>query len=136
MLGESSGGLPAQLCHLSVFLHLGVTENAAFAIPYDCVMRQRLQRLARRRGSSLDFAKFLSGENDEVERYLKSDFGKGRPPQTTEKPFVKKQFVKKNKGGNPNFIPTGVKGTGAPQIPQGPPNWVPRNRRQKGKGSK
>ena len=51
-------------------------------------------------------------------RYLKSDLGKGRPPQTTEQPFVKKQFVKKNKGGNPNVIPTGVKGDGAPKIPQ------------------
>ena len=76
------------------------------------------------------------GENDEVGRYRKSDLGKGRPPQTTERPLAKKQVVKKNKGDNPNYIHTGAKGNGAPQIPQGPPNWVPRNRRQKGKGSK
>ena len=104
------GGLSAQLCHLSVALHLGVAENAAFAIACDCEMRQRLQRMARRRDSSLDFAKFLSEENDEAGRYLKSDLGKSRPPQTTERPFVKKQFVKKNKWDNPNYIPTGEKG--------------------------
>ena len=54
------GGMDAQLCHLRVVLHLRVTGDASCAISYDCEMRQRLQRLARRRGSSLDFAKFLS----------------------------------------------------------------------------
>ena len=130
------GGLSAQLCHLSVVLHLGVTENGAFAIAYDTEMRLRLQRLARRRDSSVNFAKFLSEENDEVKRYLKSDLGKGRPPQTTERPPPKKPFGKKNnKGDNPNFIPTGNKGAGNAQLSQGQPNWVPRVRR-KGKGSK
>ena len=55
------GGLSAQLAHLSIVLHLGVTENAAFAITYDCEMRHRLQRLARRRDDTVDFAKRLSG---------------------------------------------------------------------------
>ena len=70
---EDFGGLSSQLCRLIDVLHLGVTKHAAFAISYDCEMRHRLQRLARRMGSSLDFAKFLIGENDEVGRYIKSD---------------------------------------------------------------
>ena len=78
------GGLSDQLCLLSVVLHLGVAENAAFAIPYDCEMRQRLQRLARRRDSTIDFAKFLGEENGEVGRYLKTDLRKGRPPPYTQ----------------------------------------------------
>ena len=84
---ENIGGLSAQLCRLGVVLHIGVAENAAFAIFYDCEVRQRLRRLARRRSTSLDFAKFHSEENDGAKRYLKSDLGKGRPPfptQTTE----------------------------------------------------
>ena len=134
---EEFGGLSAQLCHLSVALHLGVAENGAFAIAYDTEMRLRLQSLARRRGSSVNFAKFLSEENDEAKRYLKSDLGKGRAPQTTERPPPKKPFGKKNsKGDNPNFIPTGIKGAGNAQLSQGQPNWVPPRVRRKGKGSK
>ena len=94
------GGLSAQLRHLGVALHLGVTENAAFAFPYDCEMRQRLQRMARRRVSSLDFAKSLSEENDEAKRYLKSDLGKDHPPlstQTTENRFKVKTIFLRNK---------------------------------------
>ena len=132
------GGLSAQLSHLSVVLHLGVVENGSFAIAYDTEMRLRLQRLARRRDSSVDYAKFLSEENDEVKRYLKSDLGKGRP--ATGKAPTKKPFLKKGgpnlKGNNPNFIPTGQKGVGDPQNHQDRPNWVPRNRRGKGKNGK
>ena len=113
-----------------------MVENGAFAIAYDTEMRLRLQRLARRRGSSVDFAKSLSEENDEVKRYLKSDLGKGRPsvgkgiPPATKKPFLKR------KGDNPNFIPTEQKGLGGSQNHQDRPNWVPRNRRGEDKDGK
>ena len=58
-----------------------ITENAAFAIPYDWEIRSRLQRFARRRDTSVDLAKFPIEENEDVKRDLKSDLGKGRPPQ-------------------------------------------------------
>ena len=54
------GGLSSQLPHLSIVRHLRITENAAYEIPYDWVIRSRLQRLTRRRDAAVDFAKFLS----------------------------------------------------------------------------
>ena len=87
--------------------------NGAFSIAYDTEMRLRLQRLARRRGASVDYAEFLSGENDEMKRYLKSDLGMGRP---TGQPHTKKPFLKKNKkGDNPNYIQTGAMVLGIPE---------------------
>ena len=68
---KAFGGLAAQLSHISIALHLGIAENAAFAIAYDSDLRNRIQRLARRRDATLDFGKILSEENDEVKRYLR-----------------------------------------------------------------
>ena len=131
--GRSSGGLSAQISHLSIALHLGVTGNAAFAISYDSEVRQRLQRLARRRDSTVDFSKFLSEENDEAKRYLKSETGKGRPPPANQGGAEQKRKKFLKKGDNPNYIPQGGKG-GLPSVPTGKPTWVPRNKRQKGNG--
>ena len=69
--------------------------------------------MARRRDDAVGYSKFLSEENDEVERYLKSDLRKGRPPlhtQTTENRRVENAFLKNRKGVTPNFIPNGEKG--------------------------
>ena len=73
------GCLAAQLSPIRVALHLGVTENAEFAISYDHEVRARIHRLARKRDPSADYAKFLSGENGEGKRYLKTDLARGRP---------------------------------------------------------
>ena len=77
---EVFGVLSAPLPRPRIALHLGVTENAAVTIPCDWEMRHRLQRLARSRDTTGDFDMFLSGDNDGVKRYLKSDLGKGRHP--------------------------------------------------------
>ena len=72
------GGLSAQLSLLSIVLHLAVVETANFAIAYDCELRARIQRLARKRDSKTDIIQMLTEENDEVKRYLKNDLGKGK----------------------------------------------------------
>ena len=74
----SFGGISAQFSHLSVVLHLAVTETASFAIAYDQELRQKIQRMARKRDSAVDFGKLLGGENEEIKRYLKGSLGKGR----------------------------------------------------------
>ena len=71
------GGLSAQLSLLSIVLHLAVVETANFAIAYDQELRSRIQRLARKRDTKTDIILALAEENDEVERYLKCDLGKG-----------------------------------------------------------
>ena len=95
------GGLCAQLSLLSIVLHLAVVETANFAIAYDRELRSRIQRLARKRDTKTDIILMITEENDEVERYLKSDLGKGevakdsgfdpnrrRFPQTVPRPWV------------------------------------------------
>ena len=56
------GGLSAQLPHLSIALHLGVAENAAFAIPYDPDLSNRIRRLSRKRDSAFYYLKPLLGK--------------------------------------------------------------------------
>ena len=93
------GGLAAQLPFLSVAPHLGVAENAAFAISYDHEVRARAQRLSRNRDITVDYAKFLSAENEEAKRYLISDLARGRP-STGANPYVPGR--KKSPDGKPN----------------------------------
>ena len=135
---KAFGGLPAQFPHLSIAPHLGITENDALAISYDREIRSLRQRFARRRDASVDFAKFPIEENEGAKRYLKSDLGKGRPPQglppKNKKPGHTRHPGQKAKKGeksdNPNFAPQGGKGDKHPN-----PVWAPRARRQKGKGA-
>ena len=98
------GGLAAQLSFLSIVLHLGVAENAAFAISYDHEVCLRAQRVARRRDQTVDYAKYLSGENEEVKRHIKADLARVRPP-TGNAPYApdRKKFPK----GRPNNPPQG-----------------------------
>ena len=106
---DSIGCLAAQLSHLSITLRLGVAENAAFPISYGIELRNRIQRMERRRDPGVDFGKYLSEENDEVNRYLTSlDLGKGRgakPGATTFDAFRKKS--NNHKGSGPNGAPKG-----------------------------
>ena len=101
-----------------------MTENAAFAIPHDCEMRQRLQRLARRRDSTIDFAKFLGEENGEVGRYLKTDFGKGALLLLLRllRKRGKTNSLKNKKGDNTNFNSQGGKGGDSPTFLRGNPD--------------
>ena len=55
------GGLSAQLNHLSVVLHLAVSENATLAIHYDRELRLHLQRLSRSRDAEVEYYQILSG---------------------------------------------------------------------------
>ena len=82
----SFGGIQAQFSHLSIVLHLAVVETATFAIAYDHELRQKLQRMARKRDSTADFAKLLSEENEEIKRYLKEGLGKGKA-MVNQQPF-------------------------------------------------
>ena len=82
----SFGGLQAQFSHLSIVLHLAVVETAAFAIAYDMELRTKIQRMARKRDSTADFAKLLSEENEEIKRYLKESLGKGKA-MVTQVPY-------------------------------------------------
>ena len=74
---------------------LRVTQNAAFAISYDHEVRSRIRRLARKRVLTADYAKSLREENEEAERYLKTDLARGRPPAGAN-PYVpgRKKFPK------------------------------------------
>ena len=54
------GGLTAQFCLLSIALHLAAIETAAFAIAYDNELRERAQRVDRRRDTQVYFAKMIS----------------------------------------------------------------------------
>ena len=102
---EDFGGLYAQLSHLSIGLHLGLTGNSASAISYDWEIRSRLQPFSRRCDAAVDFAKFPIEENEGEKRYLKSDVGKGRPPQVLtrqnkkQKPAHPCQEAKKGEKG-------------------------------------
>ena len=110
---KAVGGLAAQLSHISIALHLGIAENAAFAIAYDNELRNRIQRLARRRGAALDFGKLLIGENDEVKRYLRPlDLGKegGNIHGATTFDSSRRPRMK---GFDPNAASKGVKPSGA-----------------------
>ena len=80
MHGAISAGFSAQLPQLSICLHLGVAGNADFAIFYDRELRNRIQRLARKRDSAVDIPRLISEENEDVKRHLKTDREKGRPP--------------------------------------------------------
>ena len=114
---KDSGGLSSKLHQLSIVPHLGITENDAFEIAYDGEIRSRLQRLARRSDTMVDFAKLLIDENEEVKRYLTSALGKGRPPHgihplnKKQQPSQPGQKAKKcEKAYNPNFAPQGGNG--------------------------
>ena len=109
------GGLSAQLSHLSIVLHLGVIESAAFAISYDCELRNRIQRLARKRDSNVDFAKLLSEENEDVKRYLKSDLGKGKGAVSEPNRPPGKGPKGKNKGNGKNAEPSDQNAGAAPK---------------------
>ena len=111
-------GIAAQLSHLSIAIRLGIAENAAFAIAYDCEVRDRTQRMARRRDSAVDSGKYIIGENDGAKRYLKSlGLGKGRvnvPGATTFGAFRKKSNTNSDPKGAPkgNGKPSGVNNKG------------------------
>ena len=92
------GGLSAQLNHLSVALHLAVTENATLAIHYDRELRLHLQRLARSRDADVDFYQSLSEENTQIKRQVKTEMGKNRGNKTAKTTSSTKG---KGKGGQP-----------------------------------
>ena len=54
------GGLAGQLNHLSIVLHLAITENVTLALIYDQELKQHAQRLARRRDEQVDFYQLFS----------------------------------------------------------------------------
>ena len=72
---EVFGGLPDQLRRRCFAIRLGVSENAAIAISHGRKMRRLLRRLSRSRDVTADFANFLSGGDEYVKRYAKSDLG-------------------------------------------------------------
>ena len=72
------GGLGAQLSHLIIVLHLGVSGNDDFAISDDLELRNRIQRLERNRDSAVDYPRLLIEDNGDVKSCLKTDLGKGR----------------------------------------------------------
>ena len=82
----SFGGIQAQFSHLSIALHLAVVETTAFAIAYDQELRIKIQRMARKRDSTADFAKLLDEGNGEIKRYLKESLGKGNA-MATQAPY-------------------------------------------------
>ena len=116
--------------------HLGVTENAAFAIAYDRELGNRIRRMARRRDPAVAFGKPLSEGGDGAQRCLKSlDLGQGSgnaPGATAFDAFRRKKSHAPN-GSDPKGTPKGdgeisganTKGVTTP--------WVPK---QKGKCSK
>ena len=102
------GGLQAQFSHLSIVLHLAVTETASFAMAYDHELRQKIQRMARKRDSTVDFGKLLGEENEEIKRYLKESLGKGRA-NVNQVPFhLRKQ--QSNVAENSHHLHKGQKG--------------------------
>ena len=72
---SSFGGISAQFSHLSIVLHLGVTDAAPFAIAYGRELRRTIERLARIRGPDCDSPKRLCAENDEIKCYSNVDLG-------------------------------------------------------------
>ena len=80
-LGDSRyafGGLAAKLNHISIVLHLAVTENATLSTHHDHELRKHARRLARRRENGVDFYQLLSEENTEIERQVKAKMEKNR----------------------------------------------------------
>ena len=58
------------------------------------------QRLERKRGLTADYAKFISEENEEATRYIKSDLARGRP-STGANPYVPgRKILPKGKPNN------------------------------------
>ena len=107
------GGLPAQFCLISIATHLAVVETAAFSISYDADLRGIAQRLARSRDTPVYFAKTLSGDTDDVKRYLEGDLW-NVGPRAMAYGASRKQFP--NGGKNANVKGKGAKATN--------PNWV------------
>ena len=116
------GGLATQLSFLSVALHLGVIESAAYAITYDLEVRNRAQRLARRRDTTVDFAKFLSEENEEVKRHIKTDLARAKAAGVPPYAPGRKKFPK----GRPTNLPQGKQNfPHGQQLHQGPQPFNP-----------
>lgn len=69
------GGLSAELSHLSIGLHLDVTENATLPIAYDTGTRAHIHRLARLTGDDADVANIITGGHIEIKQRLKNEWG-------------------------------------------------------------
>ena len=110
----SFGGLQAQFSHLSIVLHLAVTETASFAIAYDQEIRLKIQRMARKRDSAVDFGKLSGGENEEIKRYLKESLGKGRANVNQAPYHLRKQQSNVTENSQP--LNKGYKGISLPVL--------------------
>ena len=95
------GGLADQFSHISLVLHLAVTETAAYSIDYDFELSRLVGRTARRRDASADPPKLLREENEDIKRYLKVDLGKARANNQTNVSRAKAKFGKNAKAPPP-----------------------------------
>ena len=105
------GGLAGQLNHLSIVLHLAITENVTLALIYDQELKQHAQRLARRRDEQVDFYQLFSQENDEIKRNIKTEWEKTKSKKALLAEKASKGLNKKGgkgdkgKGWQPQQLP-------------------------------
>ena len=102
---SSLGGISAKFSHLSLVLHLAVTETADYAIAYDFELRRLIDRMARRRESSSDPTKLLCEENEDIVRYLNVDLGNGRANNQTNVSNANDKFGKNANAPHPAALP-------------------------------
>ena len=62
------GGISAQMTHFGLILNMAVVENATIAMTYDKQFMEQASHLARQRTTTVDWAHFLSGEDDVIKR--------------------------------------------------------------------
>lgn len=90
------------LDRLSIALRSAVTENGTLFLIYDYDQepKQHAQRHARRREEEVDSPQRFSQENDEIERNIKTEWGKTKSKKTalSEKAWNGKKGAKGGKG--------------------------------------
>ena len=82
------GGIAVQMAHIGLILNMAIVENAATAMTYAEQFREKASHLARQRAAAVDWAHFLSEEEDVVGKNVLRELGHAsataKPP--TEKP--------------------------------------------------
>ena len=94
------GGLAGQLNHLSIVLRLAVKGNLTLSLIYDQELKKHAHRLDRRLEGDVDSFQSFSQENDEIERNIKTEWGKTKSKKTalSEKAWNGKKGAKGGKG--------------------------------------
>ena len=86
------GGIAAQMSHFGLILNMAVVENATIAMAYEKNFRLEASHLVRMRTGEIDWAKYLSQEDEVIKQNVLRGLGH---TTSTLKPPKKQPFVRR-----------------------------------------